>query len=221
MSAMDALRKALSGHLSSLSLDSVLRRHFTDGSAKARALAPHERELLAAKLEQSISLFSSTDRAEIKRLIRATLDTLSAPESPAGPSQPERQVFTIRGDIDVSVARSEARRIAAELGLRGAAAVKVATAVSELARNIVLYAGTGTIVIERLRRDDAGVLRVTSRDEGPGIDPAKLQLILGGTYVSKSGLGKGIGAVRRIADHFEITSKPKLGTTIVVEFQSA
>ncbi len=217
MSKLEAVRRALTGHLSPLSLDSVLRRHFGDAEAQGRALVPGELELIADKVEHSIALFSSTDRTELRRLIRTALST-SASVASGGAT---RQEFNIRSEIDVSVARSEARRIATELGLRGAAAVKVATAVSELARNIVLYAGSGSIAIEQLDKSGSSVLRVTARDDGPGIDDAKLKHILDGTYVSKSGLGKGIGAVRRIADNFEITSRPRAGTTIVVEFRGA
>jgi serine/threonine-protein kinase RsbT len=220
MSAVDALRRALSGHLSPLSLESVLRRYLTGNVALAGAMASREREQLAEKIEHSITLFSTSEPAEIKRLIRVALELEGTP-SPAAEGAPTRQELAIRTEIDVNVARSEARRIAISLGLRGAASVKVATAVSELARNIVLYAGTGAITIEHVQGAEASLIRVTSKDEGPGIEPAKLELILDGRYVSKSGLGKGIGAVRRIADHFDITSKPGFGTTIVVEFRSA
>lgn len=185
-------------------------------------MAQHEREMLADQLEHSVALFSASDRREIRRLIRSALELEAATASADDPAarEPTRQELPIRTEVDVNVARAEARRFALAAGLRGASPVKVASAVSELARNVVLYAGAGVIVLERVRTGTASTLRVTCRDDGPGIDPGKLELIMSGRYVSKSGLGKGISAVRRLGDRFEISSKLGVGTTIVVEFRT-
>lgn len=216
MSAVDALRVALAGHLSPLSLDSVLRRAIVSGERSVLAIAPPEREQLAAKLEQSVALFSSTDRTEIRRIVRAALHL----EEPVAREEGAmRSELAIRAEMDVNVARSEARRVAIAVGLGATMAVKVATAVSELTRNIVLYAGEGALTIEGERDARPPFVRITARDEGPGIDAVKLEAVLSGAYVSRSGLGKGIAAVRRIASSFEITSKPGAGTKIVAELR--
>ncbi len=221
MTVADALRIALRAHLSALSLDTVLQRHVGTRAISASALAPAEREALASKLEHAIALFSGTSRDEIRAIVRRTLELDAPPDTPA-PAAPARVDIPVHSEVDVSVSRTEARRIAGEAGLSAAAAVKVATSVSELARNIVLYAGKGAIALETERAGEGRgpCVRITATDAGPGIEAARLESILSGSYVSKSGLGKGIAAVRRIADRFDIQSRPGAGTTIVAEFRS-
>ena len=84
------------------------------------------------------------------------------------------------------------------------------TAVSELARNIVLYAGEGQIELKLLTSPQG--LSVVARDHGPGI--ANLEQIMAGDYKSRLGMGLGLRGVKRIADRFEIQTAPGQGTTV-------
>ncbi len=118
----------------------------------------------------------------------------------------------ISRDADVVVARQRARQVAAALGFDDQDQTRIATAVSELARNVERYAGEGVIEFS-LDLDDA-MLGVTVSDRGPGI--ADLPAILDGTYHSATGRGLGIVGARRLMDVFDIQSAPGRGTTVVL-----
>ena len=119
----------------------------------------------------------------------------------------------IRREQDVVLARQRARQIARLLGLDPLDQSRVATAVSELARNAYQYAGGGRVVFE-LEGSPTPMLRIRIADEGPGI--ARLAEVLDGRYHSPTGLGLGILGARRLSDSFEIRSEPGAGTTVVV-----
>ncbi len=114
----------------------------------------------------------------------------------------------ISRDEDVVLARQRARQVAAALGFEGQDQTRVATAVSELARNVARYAKRGSV--EFALDVDAQALTVTVRDSGPGIP--HLASVLDGTYRSDTGMGVGIVGARRIMDHFDIESTPGHGT---------
>jgi serine/threonine-protein kinase RsbT len=122
---------------------------------------------------------------------------------------PEVRV-TIASTEDVVVARQRGRALAAELGFSASEATLIAAAISELARNIVKYAGSGEVV---LNHDDDGMLLMVARDQGPGIPDVRAALREG--FSTSGGLGMGLPGVRRIADVFEIVSNAD-GTTITV-----
>jgi serine/threonine-protein kinase RsbT len=88
---------------------------------------------------------------------------------------------------------------------------KVTTIVSELARNIVLYAQRGNIEIGFNHLERKGQIVVTAVDNGPGIP--NLNQIMGGQYQSRTGLGKGILGTKRLADSFHISTSNQ-GTSI-------
>lgn len=135
----------------------------------------------------------------------------------AAESQPDVTV-AVAADIDVVSARRQGRILAERLGFSASEATLVATAISELARNIVLYAGTGEIVIGHIDRGDRFGVVITARDRGPGIADVRLAVNQG--YSTSGGLGLGLPGVRRIMDEFEIDSEPGQGTTIkVVKWQ--
>lgn len=114
---------------------------------------------------------------------------------------------SVRVDSEATLlrARSAAHRLSILLGANVVQRTKIATAVSELARNILMYAGSGEIdLLVHLCPEPA--LEVRARDRGPGI--ARLDEILAGTYRSKSGLGLGLRGVKSISDTFSVTSRP-------------
>jgi signal transduction histidine kinase/DNA-binding response OmpR family regulator len=118
----------------------------------------------------------------------------------------------IRYERDVVSARQRARTVAAALKFDVQAQTRVATAVSELARNAFQYAGGGWIDYEI--DDTEKILVITVRDCGPGIPD--LDEILSGKYISKTGMGLGIIGAKRLLDHFEIESKKGEGTIVTV-----
>lgn len=117
----------------------------------------------------------------------------------------------IRAEHDVVRARTLGKDMAKQLGFSDVVQTKVATAVSELARNIFQYAGTGEVRFRRIEGKRRGI-EIVARDQGPGIsDPA---LILSGAYRSKWGMGAGLRGTKRLVDEFELDTHPGLGTTV-------
>ncbi len=124
----------------------------------------------------------------------------------------EEMRIEIDDDRDILTARQEGRRMAARIGLAPTDLTLVATAISELARNIVLYADHGEIVLRLVRVDERRALVVLAIDGGPGI--ANLAQALRDGYSTSGGLGLGLPAVRRLMDDFDIVSSPGHGTTV-------
>ena len=114
---------------------------------------------------------------------------------------------------DVVVARSAGREVAKELAFSMSEATLVATAISELARNIVTYAGHGEIRISLVTNGTRRGINVVARDEGPGI--ADIDLAMRQGYSTSGGLGIGLPGVRRIMDEFAIASDVG-GTTVTI-----
>jgi signal transduction histidine kinase/CheY-like chemotaxis protein len=118
----------------------------------------------------------------------------------------------LRAEHDVVVARQRARQLARHLGFDGQDQARVATAVSELARNVTQYAGRGRIEFVLEGRTSPQLLAIHVSDEGPGI--ADLELVLSGRYQSPTGMGLGLSGARRLMDRFQIESAPGRGTTV-------
>jgi signal transduction histidine kinase/CheY-like chemotaxis protein len=119
----------------------------------------------------------------------------------------------IRCEHDIVLARQRARQIAELLHFDRQDQVRIATAVSELARNVFQYASTGKVEFQ-LYADGEHLLQVKVTDRGPGI--ADLKSILEGAYVSQTGMGLGLMGVRRLMDKFEIESPGRRGTTVLI-----
>ncbi len=120
----------------------------------------------------------------------------------------------LRYDEDVVLARQRARQVAAALGFERQDQTRIATAVSEIARNAFRYATDGKIefLLEGVTRPQ--VLTITIRDGGPGV--TDLPAILEGRYRSQTGMGVGIAGARRLMDRFAIDSRPGAGTTVAM-----
>src|SRR5262249_22177440 len=126
---------------------------------------------------------------------------------------PESVDIAIQLEGDIVRARGAGRDMCRELGLSEINQVKVATAISELARNIFHYAKTGNITLRRLSTPKVGI-EVVATDKGPGIPDVKL--VLSGAYTSKTGMGKGLLGARRLVDFFEVETGPDRGTRVVL-----
>jgi serine/threonine-protein kinase RsbT len=217
MMVADALRRALRQHLSLMAVDLLMQRHVRSPAAEIAALSVKEREQLAEVISASVKLFSRADPSNVRLEVRQALQLGEHVESASG--RAICAAIAIRAEVDVSVARSEAKRVATSVGVSSTMAVKVATAVSELARNIVLYAKVGAVELEALREGGIPLIRIVARDAGPGIDPARVEQMFAGTYRSKSGLGKGLLAVKRIANEFALETALGKGTTVRATFR--
>ena len=123
-------------------------------------------------------------------------------------------VVPITTDTDVVVARQKGRELAVELGFVSTDSTLLATAISELARNIVRYAKHGEIAIAPIQSGDRVGITVVARDKGPGI--ASTSLAMQDGYSTGKGLGLGLPGAKRLMDEFDIDSKVGVGTTITM-----
>ena len=121
----------------------------------------------------------------------------------------------VRSDADVVFARQKGRELAAALGFGPTDLTLVATAISELTRNIVLYAKRGRIVLKGIERDGRLGIMVVARDDGPGIPNVARALESG--FSTSGGLGLGLPGVKRLTDEFDIVSEVGRGTTVTVK----
>jgi serine/threonine-protein kinase RsbT len=121
----------------------------------------------------------------------------------------------INSDQDIVTARQKGRALATELGFSTGDATLIATAISELARNIVSYARRGEITLKIVDASGRQGISVIASDDGPGI-PDIRQAMRDGFSTSGS-LGLGLPGVRRLMDEFEITSQRGRGTIVAVK----
>jgi anti-sigma regulatory factor (Ser/Thr protein kinase) len=119
----------------------------------------------------------------------------------------------ITSDADIVTARQAVRESAARMGFTGSDLTVIATAVSEVTRNIVRFAAPGEVAIEELQEPRAGV-RVVARDAGPGI--ADVERALTDGYSTYRGLGLGLPGARRLMDEFTVVSEPGRGTIVTM-----
>lgn len=121
----------------------------------------------------------------------------------------------IEREADIVLARQAGRQLAAQLGFTTTDQTLIATAISEVARNIVVYAQHGEIVLTRA--DEAGRIgiQVIATDDGPGIDNKDLAMRDG--YSTKNSLGLGLPGARRLMDDFALDSEVGKGTTVTMK----
>ena len=122
---------------------------------------------------------------------------------------------SINSDQDIVSARQKGRAMAMELGFSSGDATLIATAISELARNIVTYARKGQITLKGVQGSSRVGILVIASDEGPGILDIRQALRDG--FSTSGSLGLGLPGVRRLMDEFEINSQPSMGTTVTVK----
>ena len=201
----DRLVAVLSGYVSPIIARSVirvaLRRCNVSVERSRAALTPDIVDSIVGGLDLYVT--DPARRADCSRELSALLET------PAF----EPHAFLLRNERDVVEARSFVRRMAAQIGFCHTDQIKVATAVSELARNAVSYAGGGEVRLAPLEHPRRGI-RIDVQDSGPGI--TRLDSILAGTYRSKTGLGLGLVGCKRLMDEFEIETARGRGTRVTM-----
>ncbi len=117
-------------------------------------------------------------------------------------------------ELDVVAARQRAREIAVHCNFAMQDQVRIATSVSELARNVFNYAQGGRVEFAIAEVDGNQVLEIRIDDQGPGF--GHLDEVLGGAYKSATGMGLGILGAKRLMDRFDISSAPGSGTQIIM-----
>lgn len=122
--------------------------------------------------------------------------------------------IAVGADPDIVSARQAARNVAAEAGFPGTELTMLATAVSEIARNIVRFAGVGQITVEHIEDQHRRGVRIVARDAGPGI--VDLDRAMQDGYSTYRGLGLGLPGAKRLMDEFEVVTKPGRGTIVTM-----
>jgi len=240
----------LAGSISEITQRSIFRRLGGMARAPLQHLTTQDRHAIQTELESSVRLFAPAKSAQLIASCARALALLGAPGGPADPAAPAAgplaanpssapaggaaayaparskamggdKRLAIESEKDIASARLEAWAEAVRIGLSKFTSVKVATAVSELARNIVFYAGRGTIEL-RPRQDARETrLEIVAADQGAGIEPEKLDAIFAGTFRSERGMGKGLVAVQKLVDEFQIDTRPGRGTRVSCVFRGA
>lgn len=124
------------------------------------------------------------------------------------------KTFSIQSDKDIVIVREYARELADYIGFLTNDRTLVATAVSEICRNIIEYAQKGEVTIERVTRNPRIGITITIQDSGPGI--ADVEQAMQDGYSTGRGMGVGLPGTRRIMDEFDIQSELGKGTKVVM-----
>ncbi len=120
----------------------------------------------------------------------------------------------VKNDDDLSRAIVEVGRLSGQIGFKSSAAIKINTAVSELARNLIKYAGGGMISAHEIQEGKKLGLEVLVTDRGPGI--SDLDAALSDNFSTSGTLGLGLPGVRRMMDEFEIKTEVGKGTRVKI-----
>lgn len=202
------VRRALERWLSPITAETAVRCACRRARLDEERLGPRELGALAQELGLSLRLY--LDPLEVEEACNA-VRTVGSRLSSRPPPQLGNE-FRVSGEHDVVEVRGAALELARRVGFDQVDAVKVATIVSELARNIVQYAGLGAVRLEELAVPRAGV-EIVADDEGPGI--RNVDEILSGNYRSRTGMGLGLRGSQRLADEFRIEARRQGGTRVV------
>jgi serine/threonine-protein kinase RsbT len=120
----------------------------------------------------------------------------------------------IESDADMVPARAEGRALALALGFSRTDATLIATAISEVTRNIVMHVGCGEVLMKPVYEEKRHGIVVIARDQGAGI--RDVEAALGHGYTGRGGLGLGLPGARRLMDEFHIDTNSGSGTTVTM-----
>ena len=225
----------LAGTISAITQRSIFNRLGPLATMPVNQLSGADRVTVMTELESSVRLFARRNSAELIASCARVLGTDGAAPAAGAPTAApgggsaaagsgaaaatNAKKLLIEQEKDIATARLEAWSEAVRIGLSKFTSVKVATAVSELARNIVFYAGKGTVELRTVRDEKGQSLQIIASDTGPGIAGPKLEEIWAGTYKSQRGMGKGLVAVKKLVDEFQLDTMPGRGTTVTCMFR--
>jgi serine/threonine-protein kinase RsbT len=125
-----------------------------------------------------------------------------------------KTTLQIGNDADIVVARESGRRLAADIGFRGVDLVVIATAISEVARNMISYAIRGELEVSPAENGHRHGIEIVARDQGPGIP--NIDLAMQDGFSTGSGLGMGLPGCKRLVDNFSIASTVGAGTIVTM-----
>ena len=202
---------ALSPYLGSITVKSIWKRSLIWASVDPTGLRPGDGVRLVRAMERGLRVYlhDPLQQQECTARLEAVLDDeVEALEDPVS-----RLAIQIQDESDIVLARGTAATVCRRLGFPKTVEIKVATAVSELSRNIVQYGGGGEVTIIPLKGEATGI-EIIAVDFGSGIP--NLDDILEGNYTSRHGMGMGLRGTKRLMDYFEIETAPGKGTTITV-----
>jgi serine/threonine-protein kinase RsbT len=217
---IDTLMQYFSAPIARALFTSTLRRAKLDG----QALEPRAIPEVVTALERSLPMYIA-DRGRRSECLDRLRKLAHEPTSPApmgGQRRPRSLrpnvllpaapiVIQVRSADDVTNACEVGRDLARQVGFPSVQQTKIATAIAELARNILLYAITGEIRIAAIEAPRRGI-EIAARDEGPGIQD--LDLVMTGSYRSRTGMGLGLRGSKRLMDAFEIETSSR-GTNVL------
>jgi len=200
----------LRDYISEITSRSMLAAATRWSKVEISRLGPGDGRHLLTELQKGIQLYVKSPMQRRECLDRLALLLEDAAEAPASSRGPKKIV--IREESDIVSARGAARALSGELGFTPATQIKIATAVSELARNIVQYAGSGEITLIPFHNGRREGIEITSSDQGPGIsDTAE---IFEGRNRSRTGLGIGLRGTRNLMDEFDLKTAPGQGVEV-------
>jgi len=194
----------LTRYMSGVNAHSILGNAVRQALLSPEHLHPRDIATLLPRLERGIRLFVELPRQQ---------QLWSEVEALGGRRETPSHTVNIRSEPDISQARVLAKAMCENARAKSFVTQKVATVVSELARNIVSYTQGGTIELI-LTSDGQPRILVRATDSGNGI--ANLDEVLSGRYRSTTGLGRGLLGVKRLADRFNIRTS-KSGTQVEAE----
>jgi serine/threonine-protein kinase RsbT len=120
----------------------------------------------------------------------------------------------VANEADIVMSRVKAKAMAEAIGFNYMDQTRIATAVSELARNAFQFAGRGRVTITPVEREGRRGIEIVVEDHGPGIKD--LELVLKGGYSTGKGMGMGLSGSKRLMDEFDIKTKVGEGTTVTI-----
>jgi serine/threonine-protein kinase RsbT len=127
---------------------------------------------------------------------------------------PEQVTLPVERDGDVVNVRQKGRELAAKVGIRSSDQTLIATAISEIARNIVVYAERGEVTLSTVFHGDRRGILIVAQDQGPGI--ADIEEALRDGFSTGRSLGLGLPGAKRLMDTFDVVSEVGVGTTITM-----
>jgi serine/threonine-protein kinase RsbT len=204
----------------------AIAAHLSRTRARLRVeylLAQNNVEPLTDRCRPVLLALSAADRRRQRELdsgghllscdLCSQLSTVLLDRRPASGGVDETRI-PVAADADVVTARQKGREIAARAGFPPTDLTLIATAISEIARNIVKFARRGELRIALVDDDGRAGVTIVARDSGPGIPEVERALQDG--YSTYRGLGLGLGGARRLMDEFEIVSEVGVGTTVTM-----
>lgn len=214
----NAISAVLTGSITEITQRSIFNRLGTLAARPLAEISDSERRKVMSELENSVRLFARSGAPELVAACSRALHGETATEERRDPGRTAK-TLEIQQEKDIATARLEAWSEAVRIGLSKFTSVKVATAVSELARNIVFYAEKGKVELRTSTDAHGARLQIVASDKGPGIEPARLTEIFEGTYRSTRGMGKGLMAVKKLVDEFHLDTAPGRGTVVTCVFK--